>query len=407
MSNRRYVSKKGEWGSILKCIEAVFQVTTPLFMSGSNQKIAEFRIPSFLGALRFWYRATAPVSMVWDITKLREAEANLFGSSGSDTGQAAFMTRVDKSGISYLNPEEVKYMQRPGINYLGYGLFTRDLKRGCITEGSVFTIKFIIKPQQNPDIKGLIRALKALGLFGGCGSRSRRGFGSLTLISLKDETGRVIWKRPLNREQLQTEIKNLLDDLHITADQGSYPSYTAFSPACKIVITRPGIDPLSVLNEVGSEMIRYRSYGQKDRNSGEHLLPVKDASHRREKAKQLFADDHDVVLSANPTNNPGRPPRRVVFGLPHNYYFGSIKKKMDITGDRCKRRGSPLLIHIHALDKQYVGVLTYLPAQFLPKGEQIVMESRGVGSVSVPAEFDEQVIPDFLDSFTDRLEVVP
>ncbi|MDD2360677.1 MAG: type III-B CRISPR module RAMP protein Cmr1 [Syntrophaceticus schinkii] len=110
----------------MKSVEAVFQVTTPLFMSGSNQNSAEFRIPSFLGALRFWYRATAPGSMVQDITKLRKAEAELFGSSGSDTGQAAFLTRVDKGGISYSDPKEVKFMQRLGIGYLGYGLSTKD-----------------------------------------------------------------------------------------------------------------------------------------------------------------------------------------------------------------------------------------------------------------------------------------
>ncbi len=389
----------------MKSVEAVFQVTTPLFMSGSNQNSAEFRIPSFLGALRFWYRATAPGSMVQDITKLRKAEAELFGSSGSDTGQAAFLTRVDKGGISYSDPKEVKFMQRLGIGYLGYGLSTKDSKRGCIDEHSLIKIKFILKPQQDPDINGLIRAVIALGVFGGCGSRSRRGFGSLTLVSLKDETDKIIWRCPESREQLQAEILDFLNDLRAKGMVGGYPSYTAFSAASRVVITRPGNDPLSVLNEIGSEMIRHRSYGQKDKNSGEHLLSLKDASHKREKAKQLFADDHDLVLSASPTNIPGRPPRRVAFGLPHNYYFGSIKKKVDVTGARCERRGSPLLIHIHALDKQYVGVLTYLPAQFLPEGEQIVMKSRGVGTVLVPADFDVQVIPNFLDSLPDRLEV--
>ncbi len=251
----------------------------------------------------------------------------------------------------------------------------------------------------------MIRAVIALGVFGGCGSRSRRGFGSLTLVSLKDETDKIIWRCPESREQLQAEILDFLNDLRAKGMVGGYPSYTAFSAASRVVITRPGNDPLSVLNEIGSEMIRHRSYGQKDKNSGEHLLSLKDASHKREKAKQLFADDHDLVLSASPTNIPGRPPRRVAFGLPHNYYFGSIKKKVDVTGARCERRGSPLLIHIHALDKQYVGVLTYLPAQFLPEGEQIVMKSRGVGTVLVPADFDVQVIPNFLDSLPDRLEV--
>ena len=72
----------------LKKIEATFKIVTPMFMAGSDQKQAEFRIPSLLGALRFWYRATAPADLLNNISKLREAEAKLFGST--DTGQTGF-----------------------------------------------------------------------------------------------------------------------------------------------------------------------------------------------------------------------------------------------------------------------------------------------------------------------------
>lgn len=390
-------------------------VTTPLFMSGSDQEIAEFRIPSFLGVLRFWYRATAPGFMVRDVTKLRDAEACLFGSSDTKVGQAAFLTRVDQSKITLSDGENIKFLRRMGVGYLGYGLSYKEhirkntekkpvTNRGCINANSVVKVKFILKQRQSADIDGLVRAIKALGLFGGCGSRSRRGFGSLTLLSLKDLSGEEIWERPSSREQLQTTIQDFLDDLHTNGILEVRPSYTAFSSESRIVLTRPNNDPLSLLNEIGEDLIRYRSYGQKDDNSGEHLLNV---GNGKEKARQLFADDHDLVLSVLQRKSPERLPRRIAFGLPHNYYFKSIREGAGITGRRYTRRGSPLLIHIHALDNQCVGVLTYLPGQFLPEGEQIVIKPRDMKGVSVPVDFDSKVIPGFLDKIPDGLEVTP
>jgi CRISPR/Cas system CMR-associated protein Cmr1 (group 7 of RAMP superfamily) len=37
----------------LKKIEATFKIVTPMFMAGSDQKQAEFRIPSLLGPCAF------------------------------------------------------------------------------------------------------------------------------------------------------------------------------------------------------------------------------------------------------------------------------------------------------------------------------------------------------------------
>jgi CRISPR-associated protein Cmr1 len=392
---------------ILEFIEADFRVTTPLFLFGCNEGRAEFRIPSILGALRFWYRATAPASLVNEITKLRKAEAALFGSSDNDTGQSAFLTRMGKSKINYSNPKDDIFYRCPGITYLGYGLPPRksrrdnDQHRVYIKEGSVFTLKFIFKPQHNSDKDGLIRAIKALGMFGGVGSRSRRGYGSLTLLSLKDKSGKYLWKCPASREQLRSKIQQFVDDLQEKGVIDSDSSYTAFSSASRVVISRLGSDPLKLLEYVGNQMLRYRSYGHKKGKEGKHLLP------NNEEAKQIFADDHDLVLAVSPTRKPDRPPRRIAFGLPHNYFFRSTRKNVDITGSRCKRRGSPLLINIHSLENCYAAVLTYLPAQFLPTTELIMMKEKNKEPVYVPVDFDELVIPNFLDSFSDRLEVRP
>ena len=41
-------------------IEATYRINTPMFIAGAEQdKEAELRLPSFKGALRFWWRALA------------------------------------------------------------------------------------------------------------------------------------------------------------------------------------------------------------------------------------------------------------------------------------------------------------------------------------------------------------
>jgi len=74
----------------LDTIDADFVVNTPMFMGGADNSQAELRLPSILGALRFWYRASAPGELVSHIDELRKAEAKLFGSS--EEGQGAFLS---------------------------------------------------------------------------------------------------------------------------------------------------------------------------------------------------------------------------------------------------------------------------------------------------------------------------
>lgn len=375
---------------------------TPMFMAGSDQTKAEFRIPSLLGALRFWYRATAPTNLVYKIPDLREAEAKLFGSS--NTGQAAFLARADNSGLLFADTSTQIKKTQHGITYLGYGPVSfkkENQKQKNIQAGSSIKIKFFIRPidkksQTQPDIAGLIKAVKALSLFGGLGARSRRGFGSVTLLTLKDGNGNDLWRAPRNREELRTEISCFMDALTLR-DKTEMPSYTAFSSMSRIIISQTNTDPFNLLDEIGQSMIRYRSYGS-SRNGGPHNLPW------HEEAEQNFAPDHDLLLSLRNDVDSVAHPRRVAFGLPHNYYFGSMRLRFDIAGDKSDRRASPLFIHIHELQEGYAAVLSYLPATFLPDNDLIKMEGNGVAA-SVPCAFDGTVITDFMDRIPAAMEV--
>ena len=92
-------------------------------------------------------------------------------------------------------------------------------------------------------------------------------------------------------------------------------------------------------------------------------------------------------------------PRRIAFGLPHNY----AKRKDQQIGPHDRgfdRRASPLFIHIHECGTSPVAVLSFLPARFLPKGRSAI----SVGGRKVAQKPEEELyrpIHGFLDRLLD------
>ncbi|MDR0965046.1 MAG: type III-B CRISPR module RAMP protein Cmr1 [Myxococcales bacterium] len=83
-------------------VEATYQVVTPMFCGGAEQK-SEFRLPSFKGVLRFWWRALMWGRLNGDLGKLQEAEDYLFGSAsgGERGGQSKVWMRWTSSAPSH------------------------------------------------------------------------------------------------------------------------------------------------------------------------------------------------------------------------------------------------------------------------------------------------------------------
>lgn len=375
----------------MKRIEATYYVTTPLFSRGSDSlSKAELRPPSLKGLLRFWFRATA-----WpyfsSIEEVQKKERSLFGST---SGQGKFLISViGGKGLEEVANEEK--WERHGLAYLGYGAVDRgEPVRPYLRQGGHFTVALTLKKGiSDKQVEFLVKSLKALGLFGGAGARSRKGFGSLSLVSLKLD-GEKGWSPPATIKELQENIKDFLTSLGLkktTVETSPLPPYTAFSTRAKVYVVEGGRDPLALLDDIGKELLRYRSYGRE--SGSKHVLPW------GEPAEQNFADDHDLILEFLNGLRIGRLPRRVVFGLPHNYFFKSIKQKVTVepAGREDRRRASPLFIHVHALGNgQHAAVLTLMPAVFLPEGKNIVI-SGGGRRQTVPPGVDFGVIETFLN----------
>jgi len=237
----------------------------------------------------------------------------------------------------------------------------------------------------------LLEALIALGTFGGMGSRSRKGYGSLVLQALTVDgssprlaDGQEPWNAPGNAEALQASIAALQRQ----ANRSGLPEYTAFSSGARhVVLSSEDCEhPLHLLDLVGREMVRYRSWGK----DGKVLRDIP--------SEQNFKADHDLMKA--PPRARRYHPERIAFGLPHNYGQGRANEVTPVVFDR---RASPLFIHIHQCDSRPVAVLSFLPARFLPSsGAGAATAQINVGGTSIDQKPEPALyLP--IDAFLNRL----
>jgi len=167
------------------------EVVTPMFLGGANTTEAELRVPSIKGMLRFWWRATCGIE---SIKEMKKEEADIFGSTDQ---KAAFLLHV----VNTNNINSLLDLKERGekfkvhghdvsiIDYLSYGTHKPERGRGNvyqryhITPGSSFLLKFQF---YNDELKDeILRAFYFFIAYGGLGSRSRNGFGSLHINNNK------------------------------------------------------------------------------------------------------------------------------------------------------------------------------------------------------------------------------
>lgn len=393
-------------------VRATYSLTTPLFSAGAVQDEPELRLPSFKGVLRFWWRALAWSRFQGDLQRIREEESRTFGSPGKD-GQSALLMRivVENRGTRLRRGEYLVRNLRPGgpaahpqgVYYLGYGLVQGGGQQmGCIQRAALcpplrFTVEMLVRKNKISDasFETLIDALKAIGLMGGMGARSRRGFGSLTLNRLTvgshgSENVSDLWQPPASVDQLREALARF----SVAGAPRRFPEYTALSPFARSVVVTSSTtkEPLRLLDQIGLELMLYRGWGRNGQVAGR-------------RSERRFKEDHDLMLELK--ESVRTHPRRIAFGLPHNYRFSSLSKAekpnrsvrpVGPPGKKLYRRASPLFIHIHLCGTTPVGVLTFLPARFLPAGSKVAMEH-----IRVELEKDLSNLYEPVEEFLNRL----
>lgn len=385
-------------------IEAEYRAVTPVFCSGADRNRPELRAPSFKGVLRFWWRALAWSRLGGDLRKIQREEERVFGGPGTGHSGVVLQVAVDESSRlrvakkgQVLEATDGRVVG-DGARYLGYGLMeafasnkkntkSGQLLRACYLAPFSFTVRLQCRDKvAEAEVDELARALRAIGLFGGLGARTRRGYGSVMLRELRLD-GRQTWRAP----DTLTACRLLAREFMPAEAQPGLPPFTAFSRQSRMVFVKAGTaNALELLDLVGREMVWFRSWGK-----GGKVLGGEDSL-------KLFTADHDLMKL--PPRQRDRHPQRIAFGLPHNYGKRDEDRVEPAGGP--DRRASPLFIHIHECGNGPVAVLAFLPAQFLPGTKICVGSESGKRGERVPREVDLderqlwKPVTDFLDRFT-------
>jgi len=363
----------------MRTLKATFKIVTPLFMSGSDQTIAELRPPSLKGVIRFWWRALAYSRLDGNVEELSRQEAALFGSTEQVSSILIRISTTRKQAMTEVETVHPILKNLPGARYLGYGLMDAfdgtnttagKLQRPCISHGQTFEVKFISKSEIPED---LINAVKLSGLLGGMGSRARKGFGSLALNALFLEE-EPIWTNPSSLTAYKDALSDLLGGMGNMTEE---PVFSAFSQLTRIDYLLSGNDPTQLLDDFGRQMQRYRSWGHNNKVN-------------YEASEQNFQEDHDWYRRIGRYRQTDFHPERIIFGLPHNY---SKYDNDNITGVTHDRRASPLLVHVHEFSPNQYGLISIvLRSEFLPAEERI-----NAGNRDVTQNIDWEILDNFLD----------
>lgn len=345
----------------MRKIVARFELTTPSFLGGMETTLSGLRGPSLRGVLRFWWRALMFSRFAQDLMTLQNKESVLFGSSGGGTGRVQFLPVQPLTDPHPLSWEEVTN-HRDGLTYLGYGVSQRQ----AFSAPLAFDLPLIIRAEREDSVK---EALILMGMLGGIGARSRRGWGSLSLQRI-EEDGQVTWTAP-TVASLETVWSGLAGHEAEDIVHAKLPPFTVLSPLTRVYLLETGGNALSLLNHVGEELQRYRSFGRHGKVAGRP-------------AEQNFRADHDLMQGATQQIVPTHAPERTIFGLPHNYWFSSTKEKASVTS-ATQRRASPLFLHVQKLADTYAVVAGLLPAVFVPDTSLTITTTR-TKSYPVPAD---------------------
>ena len=167
------------------------EVVTPLFLGGADTKKAELRVASIKGALRFWWRALYGRD---DLEDMKKVEADIFGSTENKSNLKITLNGTEKvKGVISDLPQGLKIpTQSKGrtfpisiIEYLAFGLYEykKELRKNVYTKEHIAAgTKFSVAFKYNKAFEeNILNAFKALATYGGIGSHSRNGFGSLTV----------------------------------------------------------------------------------------------------------------------------------------------------------------------------------------------------------------------------------
>lgn len=205
-----------------KQINCTYRIVTPMFLGNAETECSNYITPqSFKGALRFWWRALN-WSKHLDLSLLHKEECRLFGGDSDHGGQGLFLLSITREELN----TQGKASQLKALSYLTIGIngSMKSSDRNFIKPNTTFYVQLTAKPNATEkDIASITDALKAIGIFGGMGAKSRKGFGSLSLEHINNVSFLT------NTDDTYKKQGHELLSQYPIASVTDYPPFTALS----------------------------------------------------------------------------------------------------------------------------------------------------------------------------------
>src|SRR4051812_28336463 len=389
-----------------------FQIefVTPGFLAGSDGG-AEWRAASIRGQLRWWFRAVAGGAWPGDLDRVRGQEERLFGSTerksflnirtfGSPAATAqSFGKGMSAEEIARLwreeSPETIQRLKllRDGkevfskpVQYLAFGPVSMEGTRRYFSPESCGQLEILWgRGEVDGETRRLFeKAFWAWLNLGGIGAKSRKGFGSLRCKELPGVS-------PATAKDFEQQARELWS---LGATFGKTAAWTHFSSRARIyVAARPAGSWEEALEWLGAWLIAFRRrYGY-----------PKDS--RVFDGAPIASRDYEWAAPRGGKPRAGMPDR-AGFGLPLPFKkqergetvtwgapAGSADEEREKEQDA--RRASPLLLHVSRFGRDFVPVLTYLPAELLPENGSLRFKDHPKKFFPVEAP-QEKIVDRFL-----------
>ena len=311
-------------------LEYELEFITPAFIGGADQR-AELRPASFVGLLRWWWRALKGWRKPED---LLNEEAEIFGGTGDEGKAGKVWLKIKNKDIE--TGKDVKadnglewwYNKRlgrldgkhAGIGYLFFSVSFKDKRREFLKSGGRFTLELI---GERDCLLHASVSLWALSTFGGVGTRARRGGGNTRVVNSQGSFIEMVPKEPFS-DWLKSQYAKALSLVQGEGlIKGVYVSKRTFN------------NWVEALNDIGKVFMEYR------------------------------------------TNNKHRIFDMGAFGLPIRH-----RGNLFLTPQNHNRRASPLILKIIKIGDRYRWMVVWLDGPFLPKGEKLRFKGK-LGNVNL------------------------
>ena len=174
-------------GPVLETVELALELVTPVLGGAAVLRTIDavdiVRVPSIRGQLRFWWRALN-VQRFKTPAELYAQESALFGRAADEGGgRSQVELRVRVAAASEIDESDIR-LYGAGATPGAYALFPARAEAGGTPTaprrkpGTRFTLEVRAPKERLEELRPVLRAWI---LFGGYGSRTRRGLGSLTV----------------------------------------------------------------------------------------------------------------------------------------------------------------------------------------------------------------------------------